>query len=273
MKLLYSILMLACISVDAQPLPYQRAIYGHRVRQQAQAQYVAYSATFAGDGQCWLERDANLTGNADGNAGTVSVWVDFSGLDATTQYFFWSGAGKFTLVKRTTNLLRLVCSDAGSTVLVQLDQNAAQVAALTAAQGWHHIMASWDRSVDDKAFLYIDGVSCATITTFLSTTEDTDPINYSTDMLDMTIGATTSGNTPLAGCLSELYISYTFSDLSDASVRARFYSADGPPGDLSGYNSPIVYLKGEGAGFIVNSGSGGNFVKKGTTDLSTCVAP
>lgn len=34
MKLLLSILFLACITVEAQPLPYQRVIYGHRVRQQ-----------------------------------------------------------------------------------------------------------------------------------------------------------------------------------------------------------------------------------------------
>lgn len=239
----------------------------------AAAGYTAFATTFAGDGQCWMERDADLTGNTDSKALTVSFWIDFSADDE--QWIWITGSSNFgiQLYKTAAGVMSIECKNAGGTTLVQLSQNTASVPALTAAQGWHHVAFSFDKSVETRRHLYIDGVSCLTVNTFTSDDVDgnTDNLDFAND--DHAIGGIVGGALETSACISEFYISKSYVDLSNGANRALYYDAGGPPGDLSAVNSPIVYFKSVFSSFTVNSGSGGNFTKKGTTAFTSCTAP
>lgn len=245
----------------------------------AVAGYAASATTFAGDGQCWMERDADLTGNADAKTGSFSCWVNFSGLDGVLQHILMNNGERLVFQKRTTNLIRLSLKQADNTVLVTLDQNSANVAAILAGSGWHHILASWDKSVENRAHLYIDGVECLTITNFLSDDVDgnTNPIDYT--RTDWAVGASDAGAAPTAACISELWFSTEYIDFSVQANREEFRSAGGDPVDLGATgatptgNQPLIYLRSAFSSFTTNAGSGGNFVKKGTTDFTSCTAP
>jgi hypothetical protein len=77
------------------------------------------------------------------------------------------------------------------------------------------------------------------------------------------------------GCLAEIYINQA-AEVTDVT---KFRTAGGAPVDLGSDGStpsgsqPIGYFKSIFSSFTVNSGSGGNYTKEGTTALTSCVAP
>jgi hypothetical protein len=221
----------------------------------------------------WFQREGDLTGNTDGTAGTISCWFSCDGSDGAEQVIFQGANGYVVLKKQAGNDFRVQLQDTSGTVRARLDQNTAVVPAFTSGSGWHHIVASWDVAVETKQHLYIDGTNCLTVTTFVS--QDVDGDN---DLLDYTrtenslaanSGAGASG---WNGCLSEFYANWEYFDLSIATNLAKFYvDSSGPPHDLSAIGSPIVYFKSAWTGAtLVNSGSGGNFVQKGTNAVTEC---
>lgn len=79
----------------------------------------------------------------------------------------------------------------------------------------------------------------------------------------------------LDGSVSELYIANGYTDLSIISNRRRFITASKRPaflgtnGSLPTGSPPLIYLKGSGTGFNVNSGTLGNFTTSGTLTTPT----
>lgn len=232
----------------------------------AGAAYVAYGSRF--DGTYWMERDAGLTGAADGTAGIFAAWIRFNGSDGVQQTFFDSNT-RLTIQKRTTNLLRFVLRDSASATKIQIDQNAASFPAIVAATGWVHILASWSNAaVGAFAHLYINDTSCATATTLAG---DGAALDY-TD-IDWAVGGVI-GSTAVVADLSEVYFNIATSlNLTTESNRRLFTTAANRPVSLgdSGQtptgSSPIVYLKNQFSSFTSNSGTGGNFVAKGTGSI------
>lgn len=235
------------------------------------AAFSVTATTFTGAGTEWMERDADWTGATDGDTFTISFWWKPAAASAT--YYIYEGAqSRITIWENTSNdKIRMEFKDAAGVMLVQLDQNAS-VGALSAGT-WYHVIASVDKSVDNRAHLYINNTECLTITTFVSDGEAGGDIDRTET--DHAVGSYVGGSFYANGCLAELWISYSYMDLSDAGNRAKFYNAGAPvnlgtTGQTPTGVTPIVYLKGSGVGFIVNSGSGGDMFKKGATPFTTC---
>lgn len=236
------------------------------------AGYTATSADFAGDGQTWMERDGDLTGFTDGKACTISFWVRFDGSDGVLQRILYNG--RVTLTKLTDNTLRFTGEDAGSVnFLFRLDTTGSYTAGAT----WHHVIYSLDKSVETRRHCYVDGADVLSVVNFLSDDVDlnTDAVDFARGEWSMAAITVGDGATDFNGCLSEVVFHNTYLDLSNSANREKFRTAGGAPADIASTNpfgaTPILYLKGAGASdaFIVNSGSGGDFVKYGTTALTT----
>jgi hypothetical protein len=95
------------------------------------------------------------------------------------------------------------------------------------------------------------------------------------DDSDWGVGANIGGGFPLQGCLSEVYLSNTYYDLSNSANRDIFYDSTNHKAaqDLTAISSPFIYLKSAFGSFTTNSGSAGNFTKYGTTAFTSCTAP
>lgn len=241
------------------------------------------SAThFAGDTQCWMERDGGLTGATDTGVKFIfSVWVNFTGGDGVEQSIFRSSSGtRFQVSKRTTNLIRIVAKSADNVVRVQLDQNAGAVAAITAATGWVNILCTGDNTLTTGfATMYINGVSCGTVTT-LGTAGVPDGTALDFVEADWATGATVGGTLYITGDLSEFYFNGAESiDLTNATNREKWRSSGGDPVDLGSDGStptgtaPLVYFRSVYTSFTTNSATGGNFVKYGTTAFTSATPP
>lgn len=233
--------------------------------------YSPNATTFAGDNQCHMERDADLDGNSDGKSFTVSVWLDFSGGDASARRIFQNENGRIRMTREGGNTMRITCENSSGTTLVDLET----AGGLNAAGGWYHVMISVDKAVETRRHMYINGVSdIGSVHTFLSDDEDGNSTSIDFTQGDWAVGDFVGGGAgSMIGCMSEFYFSKTYVDLSVAGNRDIFYHVDGPPGDLSAVNSPMMYFKNAFGTHTVNSGSGGNFTKKGTTAFTTCTAP
>jgi len=241
------------------------------------ASYPPYATTFAGDGQCWMERDAGLTSAADSIHFTISVWLNFSAGNGVSQQILRRNNTRVQVEKRTSNLFRILLLDAASGATVaQIDQNSTNVAAITSSTGWIHLLCSVrNASSGGFAQLYINDTECATLTTFLA---NDSAIDF-TDT-DWAVGALVGGTLYFQGAMSEFYYSDSESiDLSVEANRRKFRSAGGDPVDLGSDgstptgNAPRIYLKSIYSSFTTNSGTGGNFTKYGTSAFTTATPP
>jgi hypothetical protein len=215
---------------------------------------------------------AALSGIVNGDAGTFSVWMRAdSDTDAFT-IFAIASAGSIRM-----NVRRL-SSGSGNAIFINLNRTTAPIPlaqlvsptiAVTASDGWVHILASWDISA--SAFhLYIDDVAD------LSSNKDRDgDVTY--DGGDVYIGETPVGATNiLDGDLADLWFNTAYLDLSSSANRRKFISATGKPVHLGSTGerptgaSPILFLRGPAAGFHTNRGTGGDFSVTGAlTDSAT----
>ena len=206
----------------------------------------------------YLARGADLTGNADTKVGTVSFWVKFNA-DGGTQRIWQNTSGYCSFYRTTNNAVIFAVSNSSGTVLMDV-----RTSALTAASGWHHVMASWDLSIT-TAHVYVDGVS-----DYAEITAPTD------DTIDWTranswVGTQDAFSNKLNADIFDLYMNFAeYIDLSVEANRRKFIDADGYPvdlgtdGSLPTGTSPIVFLTGNLPGFITNTGTGGGFTENGT---------
>lgn len=238
--------------------------------------YTANATTYPGDAQCWMERDANPTGMADGKACTLSVWLNFAGDDGVLQVLSHNTSARLQLTKQTGNTLRIDGVGTDGTTLVRINSTAA----LVAAEGWHHVLISFDKAVETRRHFYIDGVDVISVTTFLSDDVDGNVTLVDFERTDWAIGSNVGAGTgDFNGCMSEYWFTTTYIDLSVQANREKFRSAGGTPVDLGADGSTptgtaaILYFKSIFSSWTVNSGTGGDFVKKGTTAFTDCVAP
>lgn len=265
---LLAALLLICSTIDAQlilPGPVMRTIAA------SGGGFSANATTFAGDGQAYLQNTASF-GGADGNTGIFSVWVK-PNASGTIERIIYSTAGHVRMARVSDNTVEIVLTDSAGTTLI----HANSTGTITADGNWHHVIASWDRATDNNITFAVDGTTGTTITTFLSTAEDPDPIDY--ELFLWNIGGL-GGTDDMNGCLSEVYIAPNqFIDLTVQANREKWRSSGGSPVDLGSDGStptgtaPRGYFKNEFSTFTTNSGTGGNFSKEGTTALTSCTAP
>lgn len=243
------------------PVP-QSAVRGYVA---AAGSYTPNTAYFAGDAQCYLQRTPALW--ADGNSFYFSAWIKPDSSSGTLDFLFGGSADGVRVRLNTSDKVDVTCEDSASTDLI----TAVSTASITRnAANWTHIFIRLDRSVDNQIEIYVNGTEGHSTSLFLSTGEDADPIDL--DNPFNTVGSA-FGSEDYGGCMADVWISAgnTYANIT----IGDFYSA-GDPVDLGATGTgpdgsqPAVFLKGSGTGFTVNSGSGGNFTKSGTTALTTC---
>lgn len=196
---------------------------------------------------------------ADGDKGTLSFWVNFSGGDGTNQYIINNGNSRFYVYKSTLNkiLVRGARPSDGAEVIV-----IAANGPFVSTSGWIHFLTSWDLSVGTRYHIYTNGVDGVTKTTFTAG----ESIDYAGATTKWVFGAKNDGTVPLTGAVSEFFFAPVYLDLTDANNRLLFSSTSttkGVPVDLTAAiattGAPWMYFAGDYTTFGSNSGSSGNF--------------
>ena len=212
-----------------------------------------------------LTRSSDFSGNADSKLWTGSFWFYKENTD--TERVISSTNGRYIVSYNGDRIRIQGFNSAGTSIL-----NIATSADESLPNGWHHVMWSVDMANASNRHLYLDNAS------------DLDSISdYTDDLIDFTevshsVGATPVGTGRWTGCFAEIWSGFgQYLDLSQASNRAKFYTADGTAADLGSDGStptgtsPTIYLANPYTSFETNLGSGGDYVVTGA--LEDCVAP
>ena len=229
--------------------------------------YIANAVNFDGTND-WLQRSADLTGNADDNEGVISFWINFQGGDGAKQTVYRTSGGYGIAERSANNKFHYEFWTPGNSLKVKIDT----VNTYTVASGWLHFLASWDNSGTPRARLYINDVSDKSEVTL---------VNGS--VLDYTranhgVGADPpGGGTKINADLADFYGNFgTFLDFDTVANRRLFIDSAGKPVDLGNDGStptgtaPIMYFSGPTVDWHTNKGTGGGFTENGAlTDATT----
>lgn len=205
----------------------------------------------------WLERDADLTGIVDNKVGLLSYWFDPRGGDATNMHVLANSTVKMKTWRHSGGTLRVLCQDGG------LILNMLSTGSYVAANGWIHLLASWDLG-NAKAHLYIDDADDLNVGAL---TLVDGVIGYSAS--DWAVGADVAGGNKLNADLAELYFTNEYMDITVESNRRKFRTSLGKPALLGADGSdptgtaPLVFLEGATPSWHTNDGSGGGMTEFG----------
>lgn len=210
-----------------------------------------------------LSRGADLTGNADGKEGLVSVWFKID--TQKNQYFMKSGGGsQFRVRLLSDGSIDIV----GRQPVTFLNRVVLKSSASTVSTGqWYHLLASWD-TANTTSHLYLNGVDV----------KDSGASSIFDGNIDYTDSDFDVG-TDFDGCMGEVYFSLEYLDLSSSSNREKFIASGNPvslgsDGSTPTGSQPIVYLSGGVDQFEDNFGSGGSFTEQGgSPGLQDCEIP
>lgn len=220
----------------------------------------------------YLTRGAGLTGAADSKTGIFSCWVKraTTGTPTFTMLVMQEIAGTDRLnMNIGDNVFKCLLYNTAGTVIMQ----ARSTTSILVADGWTHILASWDLSVP-VVHVYIDDGEDANV---LTLTNDT--INYTRS--EAGVGHIWLSSTPgffkFDGDMAELYFQDgEFLDFSVEANRRKFIDAMGKPVGLGADGStptgsvPLVFQSGATDEWHTNKGSGGGFTEVGAlTDASS----
>lgn len=210
----------------------------------------------------YLDRNADLTGNADGKVGTVAFWLDLKGGDGGLMRIIDTTNSFFEARRTTSNEIKIRGFNSSSTEILTITSNSTY----TASSGLIHVMASWGLA-NGVTHLYINGSDDEAA----GSTATDDNIDYT--RANFSIGATTGGTQFLDAEVADFYFTQEYIDLSQAANRQKFYF-NGSPVDLGSDgstptgNQPIVFQHidagGTASDFATNLGYGGGMVERGT---------
>jgi len=210
----------------------------------------------------WITRDAALTGIADSKLLTGSFWIRKQGVDGVLGMIIEANstlAGSNLIVrisKSATNRASFQIENAAGTSILIVGSSVN----VTVANGWQHILFSFDMADTAKRWLYRNDVTdLDSITTY---TNDTMAFTLG---LDWAIGARADGGSKLDADLAQVALwPGVYLDLSVTANRRLFIDASAKPVDLGPYGTfpglgvPALYHRGSAAAFNFNVGSGEN---------------
>ena len=220
----------------------------------------------------FMARGADLTGIADGKAGTFYGYLRIDGGNGAARTLFTLRSGTLAAIGvqvglTTGNKIRVIGMNAANATILDMITTPTYLAGAS----WISILASWNLATGVTQ-LYIDDAEPA-----LDTDTATD------DTLDYTrgnvgVGGLTEGSAKQNGCQAEFFFHTTAIDLSVEANRRLFISAANKPANLGADGStplgvqPLVYLHlddGEAvAEFATNRGTGGDFTITGTLETA-----
>ncbi len=216
-----------------------------------------------------INRDADLTGNADGKNGTLSVWLKIEGSDDAELTIFGNEGNFYQFRRDTGNKFDLLGFDnpIAADIVVRAQSNKTYVT----EDKWIHVLIAWNTAASAIDFYINDN---NTINRSIAVNKTDDIVGY--ERTDWAIGSNQAGGSDWNGCISELWHSVDeYVNISIEANRRKFVTANveavnlGSDGSNPTGNSPILYFRGNAAGYLTNSGTGGDF---GTTigTLTNC---
>ena len=215
-----------------------------------------------GSSSNYLHRD-ELSGISNGKAFTIA-FAHKTDTDGSHVIFELHNGTSFCLEVRNDPFERIgIKAGNGSGEIMEVKST---VGDLTAAAGWHTLVASFDLSDTSKRHLYINGASdLAAVNRY-----DNDTIDFTAN--EVTIGADYNGGSAMDGEIGFFYFDTTYIDLSQETNRLKFFDAFNYPVDLGSNGStptgsqPLIYMN-KGFKNGTNLGSGGNFTVVGSDVL------
>jgi hypothetical protein len=208
----------------------------------------------------YLTRSSNLTGNTDGKTLTFSGWLwGF----AQSNTFYAAGPGSEFIIFCDASSGSLVFRVQGSDVLGNTILDVRVTAGLAPTLTWTHFLISIDLSNVAKRYIYINDVL-------------TDPswVDFQNETMDRSFSTYKIGYNPsslayLKGRMSNIFLDYTYRDLSITANRRLFVTADLKPAAGQAALNPIIYFPmSDPTTVATNSGTGGNFTLTGTVARS-----
>lgn len=232
----------------------------------------AYVAAFGGSaGMSITPAGSSLVNFSDAKTVTVSLWMSFSGGNATQQAIYKmcvsSGSSRFLITKETDNKLQFFARDTSGATCLTVKSSTT----LTASSGWNHVYFCADLSdaTTNKCKIYINGVAdTPAITAFINTN-----IQFACGSSGVYSFAETDQQLlRMSGTNAEFWVSNTYLD-SPSSFICNGHPADlGATGSTPGV-TPCMYLSKTGSGSSWKtdaSGNGNSFVNiHGTINTGT----
>jgi len=204
----------------------------------------------------YLSRSTDLVGNADGKTFTFSAWV-YTASTAQQDLYKVGSSGGFIVATENSDVKFLGWNSSGTVIL-----NASVSGDKLPLNTFCHILISVDVQNISNRFVYINDGDVTSSVSWNTFTDDS--IDFTKTPIRIS-----SGFGPYKGRLSNVYLDYTYRDLSVEANRRLFVDYDDTGGlvPASGQASlsPILYLPMDDPDDPGrNDGTGGDFTLNGT---------
>lgn len=228
---------------------------------QVPAVSVAEAVDFDGTND-YLTRASDFDGNADGKTFTFSAWVYISAYTGAFAPILQSQGNRVDIyIDGSGRINLLMMNSAGTTVLNAFSQAPNNVPFVI--NTFNNILVSVDLTSTANRHMYVNDVSIP----FGYTTYTNANIDFTNTNYRVAYGA--SGPTLTKGRLSNVFLDYTYRDMSVTANRRLFITADLKPAAGQAALSPILYLPMSDPTTVgTNAGTGGNFTLTGTVARS-----
>lgn len=226
--------------------------------------YTAGTAVYDGTNDR-IEIIGSPTGLADGGVFSFSFWYHDDGGDGTQRELVeWatsSAAYRLRIEHTTANKIMVQARDSTPTVILQVTSTNT----ITTASGWVRISGCFNLSNTSLRKLYF-GTTAETlsVTTYTNGSIDMAGASWKYD-----VGTTTNGVLDITGALSEFWFDDSYLDDPTKFESGGHPISLGSDGSLPTGSQPVFYLKGDGNGWNINSGTGGNFTLTGSFGTTT----
>ena len=207
----------------------------------------------------YLSRSSDLTGNADGNTFTFSCWVYNVGgayiytVDTGTSASGYSFQAQYTSAGNLYFRAKEIAG--GQATLLDF-----YVVSIIPSQTWTNVLVSVDLANTSNRKVYVNDIDVTASVVWTTFTNGN--IGFTNSY--HTVQARYGGNNKYKGRLSNLFLDYTYRDLSVTNNRRLFITEDGKPADGQAGLNPIMYMPlddPEDIGY--NAGAGGDFTVNG----------
>ena len=206
----------------------------------------------------------SLTGAADSKTFTLSAWVWPSSANEVPIYAAARnnlGTVNFYVYVTNSQELTILAYASGSTTQIL---NVNLPASAFAKNTFNHLLISFDMASTSNRRIYINDVAVSPTYSVYTNT----PLLFSTNTYRNAVATEyifNTANSKANGRLSNIFLDYTYRDLSITANRRLFITADLKPAAGQAALNPILYLPmSDPTAPGVNAGTGGNFTLTGT---------
>lgn len=207
----------------------------------------------------YLSRSTDLVGNVDSKTFTFSAWV--YGIDFLTANRVLLTSGASVRFQVYTDGGGNITVDARNTAGTSVYSRSISVADKLPIYTFNHILVSVNLSSLTQSIYVNDSLVSGSATTITDAFVD-----FTNSQHTVAVNQNLNAGY-MKGRLSNVFLDYTYRDLSIEANRRLFITADGKPADWNGLVAlnPILALRMKDAATVhINEGIGGNFTPNGT---------